>query len=111
MQSYKEHITEEGALNMQINNILIHLFDIQKELDQVRNTTHLNQLDLVVRLANQRSRVRFLPQLQNLFSTRRICSREERRKQLDDISSHLHSLFACSRNKIAKWKMGLSQLY
>ena len=52
------------------------------------------------------------------FSTRRICSREQRTKQLDwlmtntdDITSQSHSLFACSREKkIAKWKTGFNQL-
>ena len=41
------------------------------------------------------------------FSTRRICSREQRKKQLDwlatdtdDITSQSHSLFACSREQI-----------
>ncbi len=42
-----------------------------------------------------------------LFSTRRICSREQRKKQLDwlvtntdDITSQSHSLFACSREQV-----------
>ena len=41
---------------------------------------------------------------QSRFSTRRTCSREQRKKQLDwlvtntdDITSQSHSLFACSR--------------
>ncbi len=41
------------------------------------------------------------------FSTWRICSREQRKKQLDwlatnsdDITSQSHSLFACSREQI-----------
>ena len=49
------------------------------------------------------------------FSTWRICSREQRKKQLDwlatntdDITSQSHSLFACSCEKIAKWKTGFS---
>ncbi len=42
-----------------------------------------------------------------MFSTWRICSREQRKKQLDwlatntdDITSQSHSLFACSREQI-----------
>ena len=50
----------------------------------------------------------------SLFSTRRICSREQRKKQLDwlatntdDITSQSHSLFACSREKNRQVENGL----
>ncbi len=49
------------------------------------------------------------------FSTWRICSREQRKKQLDwlatntdDITSQSHSLFACSCEKNRQWKTGFS---
>ena len=51
---------------------------------------------------------------QSLFSTRRLCSREQRKKQpywlatnTDDITSQSHSLFACSREKNRQVENGL----
>jgi hypothetical protein len=52
--------------------------------------------------------------LLHLFSTRPIRLREQRKKQpdwlatnTDDITNQSHSLFTCSREKIAKLKNGL----
>ena len=51
------------------------------------------------------------------FSTRRICSREQRKKQLDWLGrntdntiSQSHSLFACSREKNGQVENGLEEL-
>ena len=56
--------------------------------------------------------------LLSLFSTRRICSREQRKKQLDwlatntdDITSQSHSLFTCSREQIRQVENRLQRAF
>jgi hypothetical protein len=54
-------------------------------------------------------------ELLSLFSTRRTCSREQRKKQLDwlatntdDITNQSHLLFACSRENTRQVENGLN---
>ncbi len=74
-----------------------------------RTKEEMSNVDVTIR-PNNSSLYMYYPTLSR-FSTWRICSREQRKKQLDwlmtntdVITSQSHSLFACSREQIRQVK-------